>query len=619
MARTTPQETAKLPQKPGVYQMRDQADNLLYVGKAKNLKNRVSSYFQDSTSHSTRITAMVRKVHHIDYTITETEWEALILEASMVKQLRPKYNILLRDDKKYPWLVLTKEPFPRLVFTREPYLLKNGHLDWSRCFGPYPSASSLYMTLQVIKKIFPLRQRRTPLFKDRPCMNYHIGTCMGPCQKLITPEAYQEIVNQVVMFLKGHADDLQTMLERDMAEASEKLQFERAGVLRDRLLAIEQIIQHQKVMYENPTIHQDIIACAEAVKSGKLCFTVFKVRRGKLVQSLFFDIDMSLGQLSVEAYEDFLSQYYQHRADLSDLPDELVIQFELNEPEILLSWFEAEAHHKIKLTYPKQGRKKELLDLALQNAEEATNRAQLESENKLRTDPANAMLQLQEALHLPTLPRRMECYDISHIQGTNTVASMVVFTDGITDKKSYRYFKIKTTEEGTPDDFQSMREVMFRRFQHKNDANWPDPDLIIIDGGKGQLSAAIEGLAEAGIAAPKDQAIVSLAKKFEEVYRPNNPRPVILPRNSMALFLLQQIRDEAHRFAVKNHRLQRAKSQTASYLDNIAGIGPARKQRLLEAYPTQRHFMKAELPELAQVMKTSEQQADKIRNTLLVQ
>ena len=617
MARTTPQETLKLPSKPGVYQMKDAEDGLLYVGKAKNLKNRVGSYFQNSVTHSHRIQSMVKQVHHIDYTITETEWEALILEANMVKQLRPKYNILLRDDKKYPWLVLTKEPFPRLVFTREPYLLKNGQLDWSRCFGPYPSASVLYQTLQVVKKIFPLRQRRTPLFKDRPCMNYHIGTCMGPCQQLISPAEYQKIVDQVVLFLKGHADDLQKMLMKDMQQASEAMQFERAGVLRDRLLAIDQIIQHQKVMYENPNIHQDIIACAEASKSGKLCFTIFKVRRGKLVQSLFFDIDIAHGQLSVDAYEDFIAQYYQQRADLSELPDELILQFELEEPELLLSWFEMQAKHKVKLTVPKLGRKKELLALAIQNAEEATNRAQIESENQLRTDPANAIMQLQEALKLPTIPRRMECYDISHIQGTNTVASMVVFTDGQPDKKAYRYFKIKTTAHGMPDDFQSMREVMFRRFHnHKDDTHWPEPDLIIIDGGKGQLSAAIEGLAEAGVKAPADQAIISLAKKFEEVYLPNQTRPVILPRNSMSLFLLQQIRDEAHRFAVKNHRLQRAKTQTASYLDNVPGIGPARKQRLLSKYPTLKHFREASIPDLAEVLKTSEEKAFQIQERL---
>lgn len=616
MARITPKQVSQLPKQPGVYQMKDAQDELLYVGKAKNLKNRVSGYFQSRKDLSPRIQSMVEQIVAIDYVVTNTENEALLLENNMIKGLKPKYNILMRDDKKYPWLILTKEPFPRLVFTREPYKNKKGQLDYSRCFGPYVSAGALYQTLLVIKKVFPLRQRKKPLFKDRPCMNYHIGACLGPCQNLVTKDEYQKLVDQVVLFLKGNGDHLLEILETQMAQASEALEFERASVLRDRYFAVETILQRQKVIYENPEINQDVIGCATT--GSMFCGAVFKVRKGKLQQTLFFEIPTDTQTTAEEVYESFVFQYYQDRANPEDIPQELVLQFELEDEEFLLNYL-GNLQPKKKLpsiTYPKRGQKIDVLSMAIKNATESAETAQLKLASRIKNDPSTALLQLQESLNLPQLPRRMECYDISHIQGTNTVASMVVFTDGLPDKKEYRKFKITVTNDqvGSPDDFASMNEVITRRFTNQEEKGWPDPDLIIIDGGKGQLGAALDALKAVGIT---EQPIISLAKKFEEVFLPNNPRPIVLPRDSTALFMLQSIRDEAHRFAITYHRQLRAKTQTQSVLDDIPLLGPRRKQRLIKTFKTAEKASQANIDELAQALEINTTTAEKIRTALI--
>ena len=346
MARIRPEQCDGLPRKPGVYHMKDSEDGLLYIGKAKDLRARVGSYFKDYAEHSPRIRSMLEQVVAIDYTITATEIDALILESNMIKSLRPRYNILMRDDKKYPWLVLTNEPFPRLVFTREPFM-KNGRMDWAKCFGPYPSTGDLYRTLQVIKKLFPLRQRKRPLFKDRPCMNYHIGSCLGPCQKLVSAEAYQEMIDQVVLFLKGQGDALLAQLESDMQEASNKLEFEKAAVLRDRYQAVQTILIQQRVVYEDPAVSQDVIGTYAL--DGTLSISVFKVRRGRLIQTLFYDVVMDNHATPEEAYEIFVFQYYQTRADLTDLPKELLLQYDLQESPLLFDWLKLTTNVTIKL------------------------------------------------------------------------------------------------------------------------------------------------------------------------------------------------------------------------------------------------------------------------------
>lgn len=593
MPLTIDQELNALPRKPGVYQFKDTQGNLLYVGKAKNLKNRVSSYFQDRTNHSPRIQALVAQVAHVDYTVTESEFEALILEANMIKTLRPKYNILMRDDKKYPWLVLTNEPFPRLEITREP----SGK---GRSFGPYATPGALYQTLQLIKKIFPLRQRKNPLFKDRPCMNYYIGSCLGPCQALVSPEEYQKIVDQVVMFLRGHADNLLEMLQQEMQAASDRMDFETAAQVRDRYQAVQKVLQRQRVMYDDVTIDQDVAGMAWTEITAYIA--LLKVRRGKLIQTLFYELSLEGGTSPAEAYESFLFQYYEDQTDKAELPNELILQCPVEDETLLARWISTHKGKKVSITVPQRsGPKKDILDMAIKNAEASLERSRIDQETRLKNDPAQALMLLQERLGLPQVPRRIECYDISHVSGTNTVASMVVFTDGRPDKQEYRRFKIRTVAEGKPDDFQSMFEVMTRRFSKREEKGWPDPDLIVIDGGKGQLGSAVKALKQLGIT---QQPIISLAKKFEEIYVPGQPRPVILERDSIALFLLQQIRNEAHRFAITYHRRLRGKTQTRSFLDGVPGIGETRKKRLLEKFETLEDLFNASETEIALATQT---------------
>ncbi len=596
-----------VPYKPGVYLYRDEAGALLYVGKAKTLHNRVSSYFHARANHSPRIQSLVEHVAKIDYIVTKSDLEALILEANLIKTQRPKYNILMRDDKKYPWLMLTDEPFPRLQITREP--TKRGKTKY---FGPYASPGALYQTLQLVKKIFPLRQRKTPLFKDRPCMNYHIGSCLGPCQALITQEEYMKIVRQMELFLRGHAEDLLAELQKEMILASENMDFEKAALLRDRYQSIQKVLMRQRVMYDDETISQDVLGMCES--DGVAYIALLKVRRGKLIQTQFFEMPMEGEAQQTEAYESFLLQYYQEPEDREDLPNEIILQMPIEDQDLLGEWVSASKGRKVTVNVPQRsGPKKDILDMAIKNAEESRDRAKIYQETRLKNDPAQALILLQERLGLPNAPRRIECYDISHTGGNFTVASMVVFTDGIPDKKEYRRFKIQTVENGKPDDFQSMYEVMSRRFTNLEEKGWPDPDLVIIDGGKGQLSSAVRALEKIGVT---DQPIISLAKKFEEVYTPASQRPVLFDRDSIALFLLQRIRDEAHRFAITYNRNLRAKAQTRSFLDDVPGIGKVRKQRLLESFQSVQDIRQASLEDIAKATQTHGKTAEQLYDTL---
>jgi excinuclease ABC subunit C len=578
---------SRLPDQPGVYRMYSDAGKLLYVGKAKSLKNRVRSYFQNQANLAPKVAALMQHVARFDYIVTDSEVEALILECNLIKQYRPKYNILLRDDKKFPWIGLSNEAYPRIFITRDP-------TGAGRFFGPYVNSGNMHKTLQVIRKHFPLRQRKKPLFKNRPCMNYYIGTCPGPCQGLITEAEYRETLKQVELFLKGKADDLLSHLETEMTKASEALNFELAAKLRDRYLAVQDIVADQKMFYPDPRVNQDVIAMA---CDERCCaIIVLNIRRGKLIGSRPHEIRLTLHATPDEAYNTFLSQYYQEEAS-EDLPDEVILQFPTEEEAVLRELLSRKKGKRTQITIPQKGTKKDLLDLAIKNAQEVLEQAQSQEVKHFRNDPARALLELQERLNLPEFPSRMECYDISHFQGSQTVASMVVFTNGVPDKKEYRRFKISCAE-GEPNDFASMQEVMTRRFSKaiKQEAGWEEPSLVIIDGGKGQLSSAVEALQKLGV---NDQPIISLAKKFEEVYRPGESRPVLLPRDSAALFVLQQIRDEAHRFAITYHRNLRGKKATKSALDEIHGIGPKRKAALLKHFGSVAKIKNASVEEIA--------------------
>lgn len=602
---------SRLPDLPGVYRMYAHPTStgsgdgqLLYVGKAKNLKNRVRTYFQNPAGLAPKVQALMQQVARFDYIVTDSEVEALILEYNLIKQHRPKYNILLRDDKKFPWIGLSNEPFPRLFITRDP----SGK---GRFFGPYVSSGNMHKTLHVIRKHFPLRQRRKPLFKNRPCMNYSIGTCSGPCQNLVTEAEYAETVKQVVMFLKGKADDLLERLEGEMDRASETLNFELAAKLRDRYQAVQEVMAQQKMFYSDAKVSQDIVAMAHDMR--RCAIVVLNIRRGKLIGSRPHEIPLTHQATAEEAYATFLAQYYQDE-EADDLPDEIILQHAAEDEAVLQDLLSGKKGRKIALTLPRKGIKKDLLELAVKNARETLDQAQNLENKQYRNDPVKALMDLQDALGLPELPVRMECYDISHFQGSQTVASMVVFINGVPDRKSYRRFKINTAE-GAPDDFKSMHEVITRRFirMANQEEGWQAPNLVIIDGGKGQLSSAVAALETLGCG---NQPIISLAKKFEEVYLPGQSRPILLPRDSSALFVLQQIRDEAHRFAVTYHRTLRDKAAKGSVLDSITGIGEKRKQALLKHFGSVSKIREASVEEISSVPGFNRSAAQSLYNTL---
>lgn len=609
---------SRLPDKPGIYRMYGTPrrtgggqETLLYVGKAKSLKNRVRSYFQNPAGLAPKVAALMQHVIRFDYIVTDTEVEALILEYNLIKQHRPQYNILMRDDKKFPWIGLSHEAYPRLFITRDPH-------GKGKFFGPYVHSGSMYKTLRVIHKHFPLRQRKKPLFKNRPCMNYFIGTCSGPCQKLVTEAEYAEVLKQVELFLKGKADDLMARLESEMLRASEELNFELAAKLRDRYQAVQDVVAQQKMYYPDASVSQDIVAMASDAR--RCALAVLQVRRGRLIGNRPHEIKLAHHTTPEEAFNEFLSQYYQEE-EAEDLPDEIILQMPVEDEVVLQELLQAKRRKKVTLTHPQKGIKKELLELAAQNAQETLEQAQSQESKQYRNDPARALMELQERLNLPEFPTRMECYDISHFQGDQTVASMVVFINGVPDKKEYRRFKIRIAE-GEPNDFESMKEVITRRFKRALDSetaadkpghDWSPPDLVIIDGGKGQLSSAVEALEKLGI---HEQPIISLAKKFEEVYRPGESRPILLPRDSAALFVLQQIRDEAHRFAITYHRSLRDKKTMRSELDTIQGIGEKRKQALLAHFGSVKKIRDASLDELRTVPGMNSKIAESVYQAL---
>jgi excinuclease ABC subunit C len=600
----------RLPELPGVYRMYSATGTILYIGKSKNLKNRVRSYFQSTNTMLPKVQALMQHVVRFDYIVTDSEVEALLLEFNLVQKHLPKYNILLKDDKKFPWIGLSGEAFPRLFVTRDPR-------GKGRFFGPFLNSKDMYRTLEVIRKHFPLRQRRKPLFKNRPCINYSIGACSGPCQNLVTQEEYAEVVRQVELFLKGKGEDLLGYLEAEMDRASVALQFERAAKLRDRHRVVQDVVIKQKMFYTNNSVSQDIIGMSADLR--RCAFSVLNIRRGKLIGSRPHEIRLVHGSTPEEAYQAFLDQYYQPGSNPNteaeeDMPAEIIVQQAPWDEEVFQELLQQRSGRKVTLTCPKKGIKKELLDLSIKNANEILEQVQdLESKN-YRSDPIDALIALQDALQLPEFPTRMECYDISHFQGSETVASMVVFIHGVPDKREYRRFKIQCAE-GEPDDFASMHEVISRRFNRAvtGKEGWAAPDLVIIDGGKGQLSSAVAALNELGMI---QQPIISLAKKFEEVYRPNESRPILLPRDSAALFVLQQIRDEAHRFAITYHRQRRDMKSTTSALDGIVGIGETRRKRLLTFFGSVEKVAKASTAEIATLPGFNLKVAQQIMDTL---
>lgn len=543
-----------MPKLPGCYQYFDKNGEIIYIGKAKNLYNRVNSYFVGDKKDSPKLQVMVPQIVRVECIVVNTEVEALILESELIKKYKPKYNILLKDDKKFPYFLITDEEYPRITVVRK----ANRNMQKGKYFGPYTDSRAMYCTLETLGKIFPLKKCKTPKFKSRPCLYYDIGQCSAPCQKLISSEDYKKILKDVELFLSGRQNELLKILEEQMKRASDNLEFEKAARYRDSCNDIKKTMEKQKVVSENTRINQDFIGI---VKSDSLyCATILQVRQGRLINKKDFTFS-HLANSKVndinEIIQAVLREYYAIITD-TEIPSKITLGAKLDDTELYEKWLSARLGKKVTINEAKSQRDKEMLLMAQNTAEFNLEQAKLKELTQIQNDYNEVGTYLMEKLNLKKFPHTIECYDISHIQGTNTVASGVYFENGMPKKSKYRKYKLKTLQKGEVDDFKSMREILRRRFKRIKSAEIEPADLIIIDGGKGQLSSVIEVMQEMGL----DLDIVSLAKREEEVFLPNNKEPVIFALNSPALHLFQRIRDEAHRFAITYHRQLRSKNMT---------------------------------------------------------
>lgn len=606
-----------VPDLPGAYIMRDEAGEILYVGKARSLRKRLRQHFRENAATYGWTQQLYARVHDIEYTVTQTELEAFILEANLIKEHKPRYNIRLTDDKSYPYLKLTEELYPRLMVLRDlprsARVVGRGrpgsrryhdpkrhevHGAGGRVFGPYPDARSMWRVLRLVPQVFGLRSCRRALDgtpSGKPCLNFHIGRCVGPCRGLeaVPREEYEEIVRQTERFLDGRTDDILRDLEEQMQAAAAELRFERAAKLRDKIRAIRRATEEQ-VMVATEGRDQDVLGVALA--GDRALVVLFEVRAGRLVKQDQYVFGRVKGRSGAEVLDAFLTQHY---AEAQVIPSEVLLSEDvpdLGEWEELLS--EARGT-KVWIHRPQRGEKRRLTELAVKNAQVG-----LAALGKTRAEQQRAAEQsladLAEALKLPAPPKRMECFDISTTQGRDSVGSQVVFTDGVPDKKAYRRYRMRMTE-GKPDDFAMMAEMLRRRLRRGlagDERFLPLPDLILVDGGKGQLSTAAEVLREEGV---DTIALAGLAKQEEEVFIPGRSEPVDMEHHPTAQFLLQRIRDEAHRFAITHHRGLRDAQMTRSALDDAPGIGPARRRELLRAFPSVQAMAHATVEELAAV------------------
>lgn len=583
---------AVLPDKPGVYLMHDKDGKVIYVGKAVVLKNRVRSYFRNLASHTPKVRAMVAKIADIETIVTSSEVEALILECNLIKKYRPRYNIMLKDDKSYPYLKVTlNEEFPRLYVTRRQMR------DGAKYYGPYADAGAMHATVKLLRSMFPLRTCRT-MNAERPCLNYHIKRCLAPCAGLVSKEEYGNMIKSVCMVLDGRTAELERDLKRRMQEAADNYAFEEAARLRDQLQAVMRLNEQQKAVTGQDS-DMDIIGFAKDMTG--ICIQIFFVRKGKLLgrDNFFLQDD---GESEQEVITAFVKQYYN---EASYIPREIALSVlpDAEEQAVIEQWLAEKAQRKAEIVRPQRGVKKDLLQLANDNAvkllEERLRKGQLSLKNDVQ-----AAEELQQALGLPNPLERMDCFDISHTQGSETVASMVVFRNGSISKKDYRRYKI-VSAEGKPDDFKSMQEVVYRRYKDYEDL----PSLVVIDGGKGQLSSALEVIRGLGL---HDLPVIGLAKREEEIFKEGQSESILLDRDSAALHLIQRIRDEAHRFAITYHRKLRGKRNLVSVLDHVEGIGSKRRQELWKAFKTLDEMKAASVEELAAVESMNYAAAQKL-------
>jgi len=603
-----------LPIKPGVYLMKDEAGQIVYVGKAINLRARVRSYFHASAEYNHKIQRLVARIADLDFIITASELEALILESNLIKRHQPRYNIRLKDDKHYPYLKVTwQEDYPRVLIVR-----RMEH-DGARYFGPFTASWAVQQTLQTLRRVFPyLTCNRTITGKDeRACLYLDIGLCLGPCVGAASQDEYRDVLDSLCRFLEGKSDEVVAGLE-----ATDQLDFEQAAAYRDQLAAIQRVIERQKII--SPAMaDQDVIAFARA--NGDACAQIFFIRSGRLIGREYFVLDGAADENDAAVVTSFVKQFY---GEAAFVPPHILLPGEIDEALVIQEWLRTRRGDKVVIEAPSQGQDRELVEMVAENAAEtlAHLRAQwLVDEGK----QTKALTNLQEELALESAPARIECYDISTLHGQATVGSMVVFVKGVPHKSDYRRFRIRTVE-GT-DDYASMKEMLRRRLRHateppppdpgskpsgrKDDASWRLlPDLLVVDGGKGQLSAALEVLDEYGL---RDQVpAVGLAKQEEEIYLPDRSEPLRLPRTSEGLYLMQRIRDEAHRFAITHHRVLRDKQTILSQLDEIPGIGPRRRTALLRKFGSIGAIRDASVDELAAVPGMSRKVAEQVKASL---
>ncbi len=603
------QRLKEIPAEPGCYLMRDQEDRILYVGKSKSLRSRVRSYFRSSKDLSPRILLMVRQIFEIEFIITDSESEALVLESNLIKNQQPHFNILLKDDKKYPYVCITwSEDYPRIFITRRRRL----RMQSDRFYGPYVDVGLLRRTLMLVKRSFPLRQRPRPLHKDRTCLNYSIKRCPGVCQQKISADEYQKILRKVAMVFQGRSDELKGLLESQMKRYSERLDYESAADIRDQLKGLDQLNEAQKMSLPDSSISRDVLALASDERLAAV--QLFQMRAGKLVGRLGFTadaVDQDPGIVLQRVIEEHYSQL-----DPVELPPEVLVQHRLPQQELLVEWLSEQRGRRVKVICPQRQNKTEIIELVERNASYELERAKQGQEQQ-----ALASEDLAQLLDLSIQPRRIEGFDISHIQGSDAVASQVVFIDGLPAKQHYRKYKIKSNSirPGHSDDFMAMAEVIRRRFRrwarfkeegaeiaklcHSTGStlqtqglnDWPD--VVMIDGGKGQLSAVMEALRELNL--QEDLVVCSLAKQREEIFVPGQKKPLESEPDQLGIALLRRLRDEAHRFAVSYHRQQRGERMKRSGLSDIQGLGPRRVRDLLA------HFQSIDAIQLASVEQIS--------------
>ncbi len=608
------------PESPGVYLMKDARGNVLYVGKASVLRNRLRTYFGASSNLPNKIRRMLEQLDDFETIVTDSESEALILENTLIKRYRPRYNARLKDDKTYPFLKIDlKEEFPRVYITRR--VLKDG----ARYFGPFATAGTVRKTMDLIKKLFPYRSCTKQITgKDpRPCLEYYINRCVAPCTGFASKEEYGRVIQQVILFMEGDTEAVTQDLKQNMERSADNLEFERAAVLRDRIRSVEKVAEEQRINVDSNLVKDmDVIALAQGPNEAWV--QVFFIRHNKLVGSDHFFMEGTQDEQPGLVQGQFIKQFY---GTALTIPPRMLVQHSMEEEDLISGWLRDLRGGPVRITRPQRGDHKRLIDTVAANATQGLTQYRVKWLNDSDVTQ-KATEELQEELSLPMPVRRMECYDISHIQGTNTVASMVVFEDGRPKPAHYRRFRIKTVEG--VDDFESMREVLRRRFKRlgaaraaeaKAGADGPGlgdtwgilPDLVLIDGGKGQLSAALEVFLELGLT---DVPLASLAKENEEIFVPDTPEPIILPRDSQALYLVQRIRDEAHRFAITYHRNLRSKSSVRSAIDMVTGIGPKRKRTLMRRFGTIKGIKDAPVEEIAAVPGMTRALALRLKQTL---